>query len=432
MKKRATILLLAGVVILLLSFLLKKADNYTSTNEYCNSCHVHDHAHASWMESVHYNTAPHLKKTRCVDCHLPPKGQAYYKEKLKAGVRDLYAFHFKDSSEYNWSAKSQIEHASLHTFKESCIRCHPKLFPVKLSENGEMAHWHYTRNKEEMHCIQCHINIGHGNEAKATHNRSFLRDNSGVDTTYAEAATINTFSSYTETIPGSDVAFRMIAVKGGAHHLQKDTFINNFFIGEIEVSWNEYFLFLSETEAEGRHENQELDGISGATPPWGNPDQGWGFGKRPAITMTHHAALTYCRWLSLKTGKNYRLPTSLEWEFAATKAIRDTDINNQIANTNNTHTIEPGSIQADQLGTKHLFGNVKEFCSDAAGNNEFIIKGGSFKSDINELSPQLSETTQHKQWLKTDPQIPKSIWWYSDCNDVGFRVVLSYQPEQKN
>ena len=23
----------------------------------------------------------------------------------------------------------------------------------------------------------------------------------------------------------------------------------------------------------------------------------------------------------------------------------------------------------------------------------------------------------------TDPQSPKSIWWYSDCNDVGFRVV---------
>lgn len=23
----------------------------------------------------------------------------------------------------------------------------------------------------------------------------------------------------------------------------------------------------------------------------------------------------------------------------------------------------------------------------------------------------------------TDPQMPKSIWWYSDCNHVGFRVV---------
>jgi hypothetical protein len=28
--------------------------------------------------------------------------------------------------------------------------------------------------------------------------------------------------------------------------------------------------------------------------------------------------------------------------------------------------------------------------------------------------------------LQTDPQIPKSVWWYSDSNDVGFRVVLSW------
>ncbi|MCG8579218.1 MAG: NapC/NirT family cytochrome c [Bacteroidales bacterium] len=432
MKKKATFLLLAGIVIVLLRFLLIKADNYTSTNEYCNSCHVHDHAHTSWVESVHYNTPPHLKKARCVDCHLPPKGHGYYKEKLKAGWRDFYAFHFKDSTEYNWSEKTQIEQARHHTYKQSCLLCHPKLFPVKLSENGEMAHWHYTQHKNEMHCIQCHINIGHGNKTK-THNLSILRNRTQVDTTFTEAATIDTFETYTETIPGSDVSFKMMAVEGGVLRTQqKDTLIKSFFIGEIEVSWDEYLLFLSETEGEGRNENQELDGISGATPPWGNPDQGWGFGKRPAITMTHHAALAYCRWLSFKTGKTYRLPSALEWEFASTKAIKNTGIHHKIANTNNTQTIEPTSIQADLLGVKHLFGNVKEFCSDAANANEYIIKGGSFKTDIKELSPQWSETTQHKQWLKTDPQIPKSIWWYSDCNDVGFRVILSYQPEQIN
>ena len=30
------------------------------------------------------------------------------------------------------------------------------------------------------------------------------------------------------------------------------------------------------------------------------------------------------------------------------------------------------------------------------------------------------------EWLKTDPQMPKSIWWYSDCFHVGFRVVMDW------
>ena len=31
--------------------------------------------------------------------------------------------------------------------------------------------------------------------------------------------------------------------------------------------------------------------------------------------------------------------------------------------------------------------------------------------------------TEHDAWLKTDPQNPKSIWWYSDIKGIGFRVV---------
>lgn len=31
--------------------------------------------------------------------------------------------------------------------------------------------------------------------------------------------------------------------------------------------------------------------------------------------------------------------------------------------------------------------------------------------------------TKTDDWLRTDPQNPKSIWWYSDIKGIGFRVV---------
>ena len=107
-----------------------------------------------------------------------------------------------------------------------------------------------------------------------------------------------------------------------------------------------------------------------------------------------------------------------------------------------SRTKEPESVRANPFGLKNMAGNVSEFCLDfysadtyradsteavnprgPSTGQEHVIRGGSFKSDARDVRSASRDFTKTKDWLVTDPQMPKSIWWYSDCIDVGFRVV---------
>ena len=466
----------------------------TSTNEYCMSCHYHEQADEAWKRSPHYMNGSGTA-TDCIACHLPPKESGYlrhYMAKARIGAKDIWVKMTKDKDEIDWAAKRQVDAAARFTYDASCLKCHVNLFPQGISDDGITAHLYYEEkaSKLGLQCISCHLNAGHeipGYSHKKITGK--IENGSGTDY-FTSAAEVDSFESFTETVPGTGASIRMIAVPGGEFTLgspenepfrrsdegpEKRVRISAFFMAETEISWQQYWAFYNETMSEGRtppeviyanNSRSDVDAVSGPTPPFGFPDQGWGMGQRPAITMTHYAAETFCQWLSLKTGRHYRLPTEAEWEYAAKAGTtapyffggdprrysgktlrsklfgRDTTMISRYVVYDAAMTLEPSAVKANPFGLKNMLGNVMEYCSDwyspaaydsisdgesdpqgPSEGSEHVVRGGCFEDDASLVRAAARSHTLHDEWLRTDPQNPKSIWWYSDVRGIGFRVV---------
>jgi formylglycine-generating enzyme required for sulfatase activity len=277
---------------------------------------------------------------------------------------------------------------------------------------------------------------------------------------------------YREVIPGTEIGFEMVPIPGGTFLMGSDPSekghreeegprhrvrLEPFWMGRHEVTWDEYdqFAFGTQLPSPPSPATGSDQIVSRPTPPYADEAHGYGKGRQPAISMTYHAANEYCRWLSLKTGKTYRLPTEAEWEYAAraetTTAYSFGDDpallpDHAWLTTNSDYRPHPvGRKKPNPWGLFDLHGNVAEWCLDAydplryqtrdlqrvaerpillAGEKRYshVVRGGSWDDEGGRLR-SAARGHSEKDWSLRDPQDPQSIWWHTEAIMVGFRVV---------
>ena len=294
--------------------------------------------------------------------------------------------------------------------------------------------------------------------------------NNGLKVT-AQNTIDTSFIIYQQKIPGTTVSFQMIPVRSGSFIMgspenekgrgadegpSTKVQLDAFWIGEHEVTYDEYVLFLDE----GRDPGPIPDGITRPSPPYVDFTLGMGkSGGFPANSMTQYAALMYCKWLYNKTGIFYRLPSEAEWEYAcragSNKPYPFGNDEKQLKNyawyagnsENKYHQVK--QLEPNAWGLYDMQGNVAEWTLDQYTENYFdriktaaanpvvpittkypvTIRGGHFRDEAVDLR-SASRLASTPKWNARDPQIPKSKWWIADAPFVGFRLVRPFkQPE---
>ncbi len=282
-------------------------------------------------------------------------------------------------------------------------------------------------------------------------------------------------TTYTNVIPGTRVQYAMVPIPAGDYTMgspdseagrsadegpQFKVKIPAFWMGQCEVTWNEFELFMyPDEERKFKSEiatdpavDKVSDVVTRPTKPYVEMSFGMGKDGFPAISMTHHAANKYCEWLSAKTGHFYRLPTEAEWEYACRAGSTtpysfgaDASKIGEYAwyeKNSDFKYQKVGKKKPNAWGLYDMHGNVAEWCIDQYAPNlgvlaglgsddpfvksktpyPHVAKGGSWDDDAKRLR-SAARRGSDKSWKMQDPQLPKSIWYLTDAQFLGFRIV---------
>ncbi len=294
----------------------------------------------------------------------------------------------------------------------------------------------------------------------------------------AEAATAGGMKPYRELIEHTEAKIDMVPIPGGKFLMgspdaeegrdasegpQREIEISPFWMSKFEVTWDAYEVWMDDLDIYRREQFKfaltprdslaDKFQISQPTKPY--CDMSFGMGKKgfPAISMTQHAARTFCNWLSAKTGRYYRLATEAEWEYAcragSTTAYSFGDDASQLPeygwfeeNSDGAYK-KVGKKKPNAWGLYDMHGNVAEWVLDQhrpegyppldASNSKDpldipmtlyprVVRGGGWDKPALQCRSAAREGSS-EDWIAQDPQVPVSIWYLTDAQHVGIRVV---------
>jgi formylglycine-generating enzyme required for sulfatase activity len=205
-------------------------------------------------------------------------------------------------------------------------------------------------------------------------------------------------AAYVEALPDFSVSFEMIALPGGEvelvalevdprdakkitrHDRTHRVVISPFWIGKYELNWDvaEPWAFPDESLVEnfdGLSEHAKvafmacptLYGASSDNVPTHDRP-----GECPLTGLSQFGAKRFCHWLSLATGKFYRLPTEAEWEYACragstTKYPQGDEPSSRVeveAADDSRDGLRVGAGKPNAWGLCDMLGNVEEWVAD--------------------------------------------------------------------
>lgn len=166
------------------------------------------------------------------------------------------------------------------------------------------------------------------------------------------------------------------------------------------------------------------------------PGKYWEGEKMPIVNVSWHDAVEYTEWLSTQTGRQYRLPSEREWEYAASSGIKakfpwGEELGKNKANCascysrwDNKQPAPVGSFEPNHLGLYDVIGNVAEWTAACyhpsykdtpttvqlwGGGNcaKRMIRGGSFRTYLNVI--RLTKRKAYNPKARSD--------------ELGFRVA---------